>query len=75
MELIPKMNKTNNSISCEKDCVDCLKVSLPNIGDTMKIVVNDWGYEVLQNHSHIRHEQNVIEVEVKSIKVAKLVLE
>jgi len=71
MEFVLKNEASN---MCEEK-VECPKLSLPNIGDTMKIIVTDWGCEVLQNPSQIRSEQNVIEVEVKSIKKAKLVLE
>ena len=72
MEFIPETN--NNLVGSE-----CVKrdeeIILPNTGDTMKIVATDWGFEVLRGLSYLRNEQTVIEVEVKSIKKAKLVLE
>jgi hypothetical protein len=72
MEFIPEVNKN----LVEETCVERDKeIPLPNTGDTMKIVATDWGFEVLRRSSDLRNEQTVIEVEVKSIKKAKLVLE
>jgi hypothetical protein len=72
MEFIPEVNKNLVEETCVKRNEE---ISLPNTGDTMKIVATDWGFEVLRGMSNLRNEQTVIEVEVKSIKKAKLVLE
>ena len=72
MEFIPN-NDTLVANSPERE--DSREIPLPKIGDTMKILVTNWGYEVLGSQSYIRSGQKIIEVEVKAFKESKLVLE
>lgn len=52
------------------------KPEAPKVGDTIKLVVDEWGGVYKHNEDHtINQKQRLVEVEVKSVKKIKVEFE
>lgn len=62
---------TGNALSAKAP-----EVKIPEVGDTMLMSVMPWGaFSVINEHDNIQNGSQVLEVEVKAIKKAKLIVE
>lgn len=68
--------EANNEIAVESSTASKERViKMPQIGDTMKVVVDKWGgfYIPTGDYNSAQDGSKVLEVEVKALKVAKII--
>ncbi len=75
MNWTPKYGGLQTAAQSSIGTMNAPQVDLPQVGDTILISARPYGHHIIGEDSEVPNGTDVIEVEVKAIKKAKLTIE